>query len=405
MKSSVYREKCLCCNAEVVKVMYFGMHPFADTFIPEGKLHMSEPCFPLEVSLCETCGTVQTNYETPADERYNLYDYSYTSSNSEYSRNYWESYKVFLKENFDLYGKKILEIGCNDGFLLSLLRDLGADVVGVDASKTMIDICNQKDIRSHQLIFGSEALPISFANETFDIIIANNVVNHSNSPLSFFKEVSNLLKDQGIFIFEQPYWGDTVDSLRLDQVYHEHVTYFTLTSALAISKKANLKVFNASKTSYHGGSLRTICSKDSQKSVNDDIKELLEAEVRKGYFSQEFYKSLTRDLAVSKYKFLEKFFSIKKENPNATFVGIGAAAKANTYINFLGLNSTALDYVSDISEYKIGKYTPLSRIKIIDDKELKNFEDLYIIILSWNLPSKVLDGLKAINPKLKVINT
>ena len=93
------------------------------------------------------------------------------------------------------------------------------------------------------------------------MIIANNVLNHANDPLDFIKGVKNLLNENGKFVFELPYWVETVKSKKFDQIYHEHVTYFTVFMAYKILKKNGFQITKISQNKYHGGSIRVFSKK------------------------------------------------------------------------------------------------------------------------------------------------
>ena len=138
MKQPV-RKKCLCCNKKNLKeIINLGAHSFADRFIPKNKLHIKDPTYPLILDLCSNCNFIQSRFITNPKNRYLFIDYSYTSSNSNYSKNHWIEFANNLKKKTDLKNKKIIEIGSNDGFLSYLLKKKGADVLGVDASEFMV---------------------------------------------------------------------------------------------------------------------------------------------------------------------------------------------------------------------------------------------------------------------------
>ena len=108
------------------------------------------------------------------------------------------------------------------------------------------------------------------------------------------------------------------------------------------------------------------------------------------------------ELKIRKYKFIKKILKIKLNKYK--IVGIGAAAKANTMINFLKLDNDTIDCITDISPHKINKYTPLSRIPIVHDKILKKFkEKVYVLILSWNISNILIKKIKNLNKKLVFI--
>ena len=94
--------------------------------------------------------------------------------------------------------------------------------------------------------------------------------------------------------------------------------------------------------------------------------------------------------------------SIKKGIP---IVGIGAAAKGNTFLNFCGLNSTMVEFITDSSEFKVGKFTPLSRIPILSDEEVfKKYDKVSAFFLSWNISGIIKEKLKKINSNIHYIN-
>ena len=185
-------------------------------------------------------------------------------------------------KNLILKKKKIIEIGSNDGFLSSILKEKGADVLAVDASKFMVNIYKKKKINSIHSIFDfSQSKKIKMKYGEADIIIANNVFNHSNEPNNFVKGVNNLLKNDGKFIFEQPNFTKGVLSLKFDQIYHEHISYFTAKNIDSILRYNDFKIMNISKNDYHGGSLRTIAVKKKSKITSFNLSMLINFEKKK----------------------------------------------------------------------------------------------------------------------------
>ena len=137
------------------KIIDLGMHPYADTFITSDQLNLSEPIYPLECFLDLNNFHISLGVKTSPDDRYNLYDYSYTSSNSEFSRNYWKSYYSDIADlELINFNSKILEIGSNDGYLLSIFRDNGfRNVEGIDSSKKMVTVAEKNQIKTIHALF------------------------------------------------------------------------------------------------------------------------------------------------------------------------------------------------------------------------------------------------------------
>ena len=383
-------------------ILDLGLHPFADTFISKNKLKKKEPIISLKVYLCKKTGIIQVGNITKAEERYNLYDYSYTSANSEYSRNHW---KNFYKDIIKFLKKKqinVYEIGSNDGFLLSNFKKFGHKVMGIDASKFMTSLANKNKIFTLQKIFNfKNSKEILKKYGRCDLIIANNVLNHSNDPMDFIKGVHNILSDKGTFVFELPYWLKTVNTQKFDQIYHEHITYFTVLMAFNVLKKNNFQIKKITQNNYHGGSIRVFSQKSLQPKLNDKISSYIKLEKEKGLFKIKTYKKIFKFIKKKKKEVVDqiKYYKSKKY----VIVGIGAAAKANTLINTFNLNYNHINFITESSKYKIGKFTPKSRIPIYNDEKLAKYKKICAILFTWNLKTQLKKKLLSINKSINFI--
>ena len=383
-------------------ILDLGIHPFADTFIEKKKLKRKEPTYPLKVFMCKQSGIIQVGNITRPEDRYNLYDYSYTSGNSEYSRGHWENFCKDVIKNTKINKCKVYEIGSNDGFLLSNFKKFGHSVMGIDASKFMVNIANKKKIHTVQEIFTNKSSKLILEKYgKGDIIIANNVLNHSNDPNNFIKGVFNLLDKNGTFIFELPYWLNTVKSGKFDQIYHEHVTYFTIFMAFNILKKNNFQITKIEQNEYHGGSIRVYSKKSSKPKINVKIKKYINNEKKSGIFNNKIYDKISKFIVQKRNKTIKQIQHYKSKG--YIIAGIGAAAKANTLINTFGLNNTHIDFITESSKYKIGKYTPKSRIPIYNDKKLNKYKKICAILLTWNLKKHLKKKLLTINKDINFI--
>ena len=399
------------------KIIDLGMHPFADTFISEKQYGLSEPVYPLQCFLDKDTGEIKVGYDTKADDRYNLYDYSYTSSNSKVSRNHWRNYAKDVSNKLKLkQGSKIVEVGSNDGFLSKQFKDLGYDVIGVDPSHHMARLAFELSIKTYSVMFEAEnSKKIRSDFGQADLIVANNVFNHTNDASDFLGGVVSLLSEDGIYVYELPYWYNTIKDKKFDQIYHEHVSYYTVKSSYELLKKFGLEIIDAEVVEYHGGSLRVFAKKCSYKPYNDpyvtevfDVKlhdhiaDMIKEEEDYGLFDEMTYKLIMKELHHTRNKFMEKIYRIKSEGHS--IIGVGAAAKGNTFLNFYNLDNTILDYVTDASEHKQGKYTPLTRIPIVGDEIFAEYDKVYALILSWNISDIIKESLKKINDKIEFLS-
>lgn len=396
-------DKCLITGAPVVKVLDFGQHAYADTFIAEDQVNLSEPVFPLEVYLNPESGSIQLGYVSDAEDRYNLYSYSYTSSNSKTSRDHWNEYAATVKSKFKTDGL-VVEIGSNDGYLIGQFNQPGTKAIGVDTSAAMCKIAQERGVETINELFGKDiGAALEIAHGPASIVMANNVFNHSNDPVGFARAVADLLADDGVFVFEVPYWTWMVTNDKFpDMTYHEHPTYFTIKMAQNVLAAAGLTIADYDVVNYHGQSLRIVAKHGTE--VADKVVYAIDYETKTGIFDPAFYGKLQNKLIKQRNAWLMRFYEIMAADPDAVIIGVGAAAKANTWMNWHGLNKTHLHCITDSSEFKQGKYTPLSRIPIRGDDEFARHANPYALVLSWNIGEPLKQALLKINPNTKFIS-
>jgi SAM-dependent methyltransferase len=361
---------CLISQQPVAKILDFGQHAYADTFISQDQLNLSEPVFPLQVNLNAESGSIQLGYVSHAEDRYSLYSYSYTSSNSATARAHWDEYASTVKSRLPSI-KFAVEIGSNDGYLINQLRGEGVRTIGIDPSMDMCRIAKERGVEVMPAMF-CEPVAKDLAKRVggANVVMANNVFNHANDPVSFARAVCQLLADDGLFVFEVPYWLSMIESGRFtDMVYHEHPTYFTIKMAWNVLKAAGLEIMDFDVVDYHGGSLRVFARRDTGGAMPVQVEDAITRETQVGLFDPRFYEVVQRRFTQQRDAWLREFYRLRQAEPDAVFIGVGAAAKANTWLTWHGLNKTHLKCITDSSAFKQGKYTPLSRIPIVDDAE------------------------------------
>ena len=406
----MFRKQCLSCKSpDLREIVNLGMHPMADTFIPADRLDEGDRVYPLICDLCAHCGQVQLRTVTNPSERYAEYDYSYTSSNSRTSQNHWLEYAATVAGMIGLRGDDaVVEIGSNDGFLTEQFQKLGCPSLGVDPSPAMARFAKQRGVNTLVGFFGQECA--GQVEKTLGkkprLIAANNVFNHANEPLDFALGVKSLLAPGGVFVFELPYWMKSVVQRKFDQIYHEHVSYLTVTYAVNLFRAAGLRVNHVEEVDYHGGSIRVFVGREpatyAVKTPGPTVAQFVEKEAKAGLFDPATYQVFMSQIQTSRNRFLREIYRLKLEG--APVVCVGAAAKGNTFLSYYNLDASVIDYVTDSSPSKIGKYTPRTRIPICDDQKLAEYESVYAIILSWNLSAALQNILKKINPRIQFLN-
>ena len=396
---------CLITGQAVMPVLQLGQHAYADTFIAEDQLNLSEPVFPLQVCLCPESGSLQLGYVSSAEDRYGLYDYSYTSSNSATARAHWDEYAATVKSRLPAI-KFAVEIGSNDGYLIDQFQSQGVRAIGIDPSMDMCRIARERGVEVMPAMFCEPvAKDLATRAGQADLIMANNVFNHANDPVAFARAVATLLSEDGVFVFEVPYWLSMIESGRFtDMVYHEHPTYFTVKMAWNVLKTAGLEIMDFDVVNYHGGSLRVFARRDTGMTMPVAVEDAIARETQIGLFDARFYQVLQRRFEQQRDAWLQDFYRLRLAEPDAVFIGVGAAAKANTWLTWHGLNRTHLKCITDSSSFKQGKYTPLARIPIADDSVFAQYERPYAVILSWNIGEGLRQAILNINPHTRFLS-
>jgi hypothetical protein len=230
--------------------------------------------------------------------------------------------------------------------------------------------------------------------QQFDIITANHVCAHVEDLSDFFCGVKNLLKSEGIFVFEVSYRGSVLKKNTFDTIYHEHLDYHALFPLLKFLKKFNLEIFDFKITEAQGGSLRVYVSKNPKyinkiKINNHIIKERINYKL----FNINTYKKFKEKIDKCKYKLLKIFLYFEKKN--LKIAGYGAAAKTTTFLSYFGLSKNKiLKYVFDDNILKQGLYLPGTKIKILSPKYLNLKKIDVIIIFAWNYSDIIIEKIK-----------
>jgi SAM-dependent methyltransferase len=316
---------------------------------------------------------------------------------------HWNDYISYVSRIKEIKGSRILEVGSNDGYLLSRVRQFSQNILGVDASPYMGSIASQSGVPTIVGTFGeSQDLKSSISDyySEYDFIFANNVLNHSNNPLKFINLISDLLAKDGCFVFEVPYWLETILSLHFDQIYHEHITYWTVKSSEFLLASAGLFIQDVNLVDYHGGSLRIVASKNPNKK-SKKIESFIDRENRALLLEVETYINYVREIDLKKKVFLDHLMQYKQQGK--LVFGVGAAAKANTLLTYYGISAEDMKFILDSSPHKQGKITPVSMIPIVGDSHVVEIRNGIGVVLAWNLSNKLKDYLLTLNSELEFL--
>lgn len=387
---------CRCCGSDkLVKYLDLGLMPLANNLELTQQQAIDAERYPLEVMLCQKCGLSQLSVIIDPTVLFSYYTYR-SGVNQGYIDHCGKMAEDLGKEyEFDSDTFHI-DIAGNDGTLLSVfLSQWNHKVLNVDPAENLTKIAEQKGIRSVAEFWGKDIVNrLSLDGET-DLITATNVFAHLDDVRGFLEACKLALKNTGILVIENPYIRDFIYKNEFDQVYFEHVSYWSANPLNELARRVGLKLIDCKWMDIHGGTMRYVLAKEnSAYKVNPSVFNQITSEVLSKYNRLDVYE----DWAESVYfvaKNLKKNIALLKSN-GFKIAGFAASAKGNTLLNFAGIDHTMIDFIADETPEKIGKFSPGTGIPILSIDEVKNQNPDYIIILSWNFKDEIMEKLKPI---------
>ena len=390
--------KCRSCNKEeFLEFISLNSQPPANAFLKESDFD-KEVLYPLDVTCCRNCLLVQLTDESyiPRDKLF--LDYAYASSISGGLRNHFTELADKIKSEFN--PNLVVDIGSNDGVLLKPLLELGCEAIGVEPAGNLAKQANNNGLTTICSYFDRDTVnKIISNNGKADIVVASNVFAHLDEYHDIIENVKRILSENGTYIVEVQYFADMIRDMTFDNIYHEHVLYYTIHSMINLFDKHNMTVYNVEKIPTHGGSIRAYISegKSPQQSVNDLIREERENGIDNLQTLEKFNDKLQKNIK----EIRELFNRLNKENKR--IFGYGAPAKSSTMINSIGLNNNSVELIIEDSPLKQGLFTPGSHIPITGPEILEKETPDYLMIFAWNYADEIIKKVEEKYSKMNYI--
>ncbi len=374
------RNECAVCdNSLLQEVLNLNEVPLAGYF-PTKKQLEEKSTYPLKLLFCDDCKLVQTDSVINPDVLFK--DYRYLSSVG--LSNHFKELANILDSKFQVEDKKILEIGCNDGVLLEPLTKLGADVLGVDPASNVIEIARDKRLNVVEGYFNYENFKDD--KDKYDLVLANNSFAHITDIKNVVKGVNNVLKSDGHFVFEVHYLKSLIDENQWDNIYHEHIYYYSISALNNFFTKYGMTVVDFEEIPIHAGSIRVTVLNDNVDTPDKIFKRLLEEHKTIGNpnYMLNFTKRVDNHIEDFKNQ-------IKELSKDYKIAGYGASGRANMFCNLTGLDESVVQFIVDESPERCGRYIANTKIPIVDVDTLKNSDVDIIIIFAWNYSKMIIE--------------
>ena len=384
--------KCLICKTEYLPFISFGEMPIANGFLKAIQFE-TEYYFSLQVGHCSNCNMVQL-VEQPERELMFHEDYAFFSSTSKRQEIHFKEFANLIKEYYlESNNPFVVELGSNDGIMLQNFARDGIRHLGIEPSKNVAKVALEKGINTVTEFFDEKlAAKIIEENGQADAILAANVMCHIpylHSVVSGFKK---LLKPDGIIMFEDPYLGDIVEKISYDQIYDEHVFYFSVSSVNYLFEQHDLEVVDAVNQDVHGGSMRYVIAHKGKKEISERVNVQRAKEKKIGLHLPDTYKKLAENIESSRRRLLELLTNIKKQGKR--IVGYAATSKSTTVTNYCGIGPKLVEFISDTTPVKQGKYSPGTHIPVKNHNEFINDYPEYALLFGWNHAKEIMANEK-----------
>ena len=372
---------CKITKKKLIPFMSFGKMPIANGFLRK-KQFKSEFFFNLEVGFSKSISLFQLNEHPKPKQMFNN-NYPFFTGGSKGMIQHFKKYSQWVKKNYGKKIKHLLEIGSNDGTFLSNFDNKKINVMGFEPSKNVAQISRKKGIKTINKFFNfNNAKKFKKLKNKIDVITAANAICHVPNLISLIKGINFLLKQRGVFIFEEPYLGSMYLKGSYDQIYDEHIFIFSLSSINKIFNLFNFELIDGIPQNTHGGSMRYVIARKGIFKKSKRVNRLLLNEKLKNIDNYKGCLKFKKKCENSKKKLISRLKKYKKNK--LKIAGYAATSKSTTILNYCNINTTYLDYICDTTKEKIGKYSPGMHIPVVSMDHFKNNPPDKSFLFAWN---------------------
>jgi SAM-dependent methyltransferase len=379
---------CRFCGAPLRDTFVdLGPQPLCESFVAAEDAERPEVFYPLHVRVCRECLLVQLPSYVDREQIFREYAYfaSYSDSWVAHVRRYAETVIARLGLGPT---SSVVELASNDGYLLQHFVERGIPVLGVEPARNVAAAAEARGVPTLTEFFGRELAERLVAERgPADLVIGNNVLAQVPDLNDFVAGIAVLLGESGVATLEFPHVVRLIEGVEFDTIYHEHFSYFSLTTTARIAEAHGLVVFDVEELPTHGGSLRVHLRQKGAGAIAPAVDTLLGRERAGGYADVAGYAGFEERVHEAKRALLS--FLIEARRNGRSVAGYGAPGKGNTLLNYCGIRTDLLDYTVDRNPYKHGRLTPGTRIPIHPPEHLAETRPDVILVLPWNLRDEI----------------
>jgi len=377
---------CLICGSELSPFMTFGKMPVANGFLAPDQFAF-EAFYELPVGFCAECKMVQLTELVEPDKMFHD-NYAFYSSTSAAMAKHFEEFADLVREKYLGPNPFVVEIGSNDGIMLRHFAKVGIQHLGIEPSANVAAEACKRGVETICEFFDENlARRIVAQHGQADAFLGANVMCHIPTIHSVVAGVALLLKPKGVLIFEDPYLGDIIEKTSYDQIYDEHAFYFCVTSLDYLFAQHGLEIVDVIPQKTHGGSMRYIVAHKGAWPVSAAVAAQRAKEQALGLGKASTYEKFRAKVEKSRDDLMALLRKLKSDGKRV--VGYGATSKSTTVMNYCGITPDLVEFVSDTTPIKQGKFTPGSHIPVKPHEEFASQPPDYALLFAWNHAAEI----------------
>lgn len=377
--------QCRVCDSKnLEQVIDLGSQPWCNNFLKSEDIG-KEPFYPLRVLYCHDCHTSQLDFTVKKEIMFG--NHTYLSGTTKSLSEHFGNVARDLDQRFfkDRKNKSILDIGSNDGTQLKHYQALGYEVLGVESSKGTAKIANDAGVPTLNTFFNLETL--RGIGKKFDAFSASGVFFHLEELHSVCEAIREGLKKDGVFVVQFLYMKSIMENLAFDQIYHEHLLYYTLETIEKLLNRHGLAMFDATLAPIHGGSIVGYIGHAGTRAVSERLAVMRAEEEKSGCNGIAAYKEF--DQRIQRMKEDNLIYLNEARKKGKRVFGFGAPVKGNTLLNYFGVGPGLIQCLVEKNELRRGLHSPGMHIPLVIESDVKKLPDIYYV-LAWNFKKEIL---------------
>jgi|SRR5581483_1691294 len=388
-------ERCqICGSTELRPVIDLGHQPLCDAIVSEAGLRAPEAFYPLRLVRCPRCGLCQLDYVVDGAVVYPP-GYPYRSGITRELAEYQRSFAAGVIAKLGLApGALCVDVGSNDGTLLTGFRDRSMRVLGIEPTNIAAIARRENGVDTVQQFFTETlAADVARAHGRAAVITMTNVFAHMAELGEVMRGIVALLAEDGVFISESHYLLDVVERVQYDSIYHEHIRTYCLRALVTLFDAYGLDVFDVERASRYGGNLRTYVCRRGRRPIARDVGALLQLEEARGLFAEPAYQAFRDRAHAARDALMTLAYAARADGRR--FVGNSCPGRCVTLLNFCGMRPDLMPYVAEQpASLKLGHYVPGLHIPIVDNSVLLREQPPYVVLLAWHYADPIARQLR-----------